>query len=396
MPGTATITSNGYNFGRGGYASYDKIQLPGLGTKPGDNPAINFRKGILFYFGHCELGAVSRKDIAKDLAGLVYYGDNIESAVENAKNPTPQAVTLAAKVADVLKTAQADSPGWLSSAAADAAKEIQSKLPSVMSGMLSTLGQLNVPVAGDLVQFGTNFVTGVKKTYTYWNTRGLDSALRSGEPQVIVGKLREQIGRDAAVAFANAVYNAAKAVAQVVTAGTAAVVTKVAEAIAGFIQYIWNLYKKIRDRFALKKFFADCKAKFTANDGVIFDTNEFKTWFSAWVGELPIIASHCICSPITGSYFGFLSTLVTDNAALQTAYGKFVSLKEPALDYARGYYYEFSSTDPMVKMSLQVIQKGGVDTTNGAAAQSVGWFRRTYMKYGAKLGLVKKTLYNDL
>jgi len=392
MPPTAAITPDGYNFGQGGYASFHQIQLPGMGTTPGEDPAVNFRKGILYFFGNCDLGSVSKKDVAKDIAGIAYYGDNIDSAIKNA-NPTPQSVTLAAKVGDVLQTVQSDAPSWLASAARDAVKEIQSNLPSVISGMLSTIGQLNVPVAGDLVQFGTNFVTAVKKTYTYWNTRGLDSALRSGEPQVIVSALRKQIGKDAGIAFANAVYNAAKAVAQVVTAGTAAVVTKVAEAIAGFIQYIWDLYKKVRDRYALKKFFADCKTKFNDNDRAIFNTTLFKSWFSAWVGELPIIACFSICSPITGSYFGFLSTLVTDNATLKTAYGKFVSLKEPAVNYAKSYYYQFSSKDPMVNMSLTVIQKGGVDTTNGAAAQSVGWFRRKYMQYGAKLGLVKNTLY---
>jgi hypothetical protein len=391
MPATAAITPNGYNLGQGGYSGFDKIQLPGLGTTPGEDPAVNFRKGILFYFGHCDI-SVSKTGVAKDVAGVAYEGYSVNSAIESAKSATPQAVTLAAKVGDALQTLQADSPAWLVSAAKDAAKEIQSQIPSVVSGMLSTIGQLNVPVAGDLVQFGTNFVSAVKKTCIYWNTRGLDTALRSGEPQVIVGALRKEIGKDAAAAFANAMYNAAKAVAQVVTAGTAAVVTKVAEAIAGFIRYLWDLYKRIRDRFALKKFFADCKSKFAANDSVIFDTGEFKLWFSNWVGELPIIACHCICSPITGSYFGFLSTLA-DSATLKTAYGKFVSLKEPAVDYAKSYSCEFSSTDPMVKMSLTVIQKGGVDMTNGAAAQSVSWFRRKYMQYGSKLGLVKNTLY---
>lgn len=392
MPPTATISSNGYNFGKGGYSSFQRIQLPGLGTTPGDNPAINFRKGILFYFGKCDLGDLTKKDVMKDIAGIRSKGSDVESAIKGAANPSPQSVTIASKVSDVLKSAQSEAPSWLASAAKEAANEIQSHLPSVISGMLATIGQLNVPVAGDLKDFGSNFVTAVKKTYTYWNTRGLDAALRSGEPQIIVGKLREQIGQDAAIAFGKAVYSAAKAVAEALTAGIAAAVIKVADAIAGFIAYIWDLYKKYRDRFALKKFFAECSAKFTANDNIIFNTNSYKAWFSGWVGELPIIACHCICSPVTGSYFGFLSTLV-EGDELKSAYGKFVSLKEPAVDYARNYYYQFNSNDPMVKMSLKVIQKGGVDQTNGAAAQSVSWFRRKYMEYGSKIGLTKNTLY---
>jgi hypothetical protein len=100
-----------------------------------------------------------------------------------------------------------------------------------------------------------------------------------------------------------------------------------------------------------------------------------------------------MASPMCGSYFGFLSTVI-EGKDLETAYGKFQSLKDPAREFVKNYDLEFTSSDPMVKMSLQVIQKGGVDTTDGAAAQSVGWFRKTYMKYGSKIGITKNTLYS--
>ena len=66
-----------------------------------------------------------------------------------------------------------------------------------------------------------------------------------------------------------------------------------------------------------------------------------------------------------------------------------MNLKGPAKKYANGYYHQFTSDDKVIAMSLQITQKGGIDLTDGAAAKSVGRFRRWLMK----TPLSKKTLY---
>lgn len=398
MARTANIGSSGYNFGAGGYAGFHRVQLPGLGTIPRDDSTdavTNFRKGILFYFGHCELPEVGFSDVKsvfKDAKSKVKdVKDSIETAKKEDWGRNHEVQTVSAAVTDALKEKKAKMPRWLAQVSDEAAARVQAQMPYLIGGMLSEIGKLSVPVAGNIRNFGKSFVEGVRKTKTYWNTRGLEDALRSGEPQVIVAALRKELSDDAKASFANAIYEAAKGVASVVTAGASEVVAKVIDVVKAFLAYIWKLYKRIHDYLALKRFFVECRQKFTANDNVIFNTSLFRAWVSGWVDELPIIASHCICSTVTGSYYGFLSTLTSDEA-LAASYGKFASLKGPAKSYVNGYSLKFSSSDPMVNQSLLIIQNGGVDLTDGAAAQSLGWLRRKLMKKG----LVKRTVYGNL
>ncbi len=399
MRRTAHIGANGHNFGNGGYAGFHRVQLPGMGTIPSsddaEDPVANFRKGILFYFGHCELPQVGFSDIKAAFTDGASKVKDVKDAVKTAKKEKwgkdHEVKTVSSAVTSALKETKASAPAWLGQVADEAARQVQAHIPDLIGGMLSEIGKLSVPVAGNIKKFGQSFVEGVQKTRKYWNTRGLDEALRSGEPQVIVSALRKELSDDAKTAFASAIYEAASGVASVVTAGASEVVTKVIDVVKAFLTFLWRLYKKIHDYLALNKFFAECKRRFRSNDSIIFDTGLFRTWISSWIDELPIIASHCICSTITGSYFGFLSTLAADDL-LQSSYGKFVSLKDPAKSYVNSYSLRFSSSDPMVRQSLQIIQNGGVDMTDGAAAQSVGWFRRKLMKKG----LIKRTVYGGL
>ncbi len=399
MARTAHIGASGYHFGSGGYAGFHRVQLPGMGTIPpqenGEDPNANFRKGILFYFSHCELPSVGFSDIKSAFMDGKSKVTDVKDAIKNAEKENwgkdHEVQTVSSAVTDVLKEKKASAPAWLGQVADEAAARIQKHIPDLIGGMLSEIGKLSVPVAGNIKAFGTSFAEGVKKTRKYWNTRGLEDALRSGEPQVIVSALRKELSDDAKKAFANSIYEAAKGVASVVSAGASEVVTKVIDVIKAFLTYLWKLYKKIHDYLALKKFFGDCKQKFTSNDNIIFNTSLYRDWIAGWIHELPIIASHCICSHITGSYYGFLSTLVPDDQ-LQRSYGKFTSLKNPAKSYVNSYSLTFSSRDPMVDQSLRIIQHGGHDSTNGAAAQSLGWFRRKLMKKG----WIKRTVYSPL
>lgn len=399
MSRTAYIGAQGYNFGKGGYAGFHRVQLPGLGSIPqeesGEDPVANFRKGILFYFSQCELPQVGFSDVKSAFKDGKSKAKDVKDSIETAKRENwgrnHEVRTVSDAVTEALREKTAKAPKWLGDATSEAASQIQSVMPDVIGGMLSEIGKLSVPVAGNILAFGTSFVGAVRKTRTYWNTRGLEEALRSGAPTTIVAALRKELSDDAKAGFANAIYEAAKGVASVVTSGASEVVMKVVDTIKAFLTYIWRLYKKIRDYLSLKKFFADCKQRFTSNDGIIFDTVQFRAWISAWIDELPIIASHCICSTVTGSYFGFLST-VAGADTMTAGYGQFESLKSPAKSYVNDYSLKFSSNDPMVKQSLQIIQNGGVDLTDGAAAQSVGWFRRFLMKKN----LVKRTVYGGL
>lgn len=403
MPKTATIIPTGYNFGQGGYTSFHKIQLPGLGTIPSststkaDDHAVNFRKGILFYFGHLELPGIEYKDVKGVYDGIKSKVKDVQSAVQEAKQSdwgrNQEVKTISEAVTDALGTAQGKAPAWLQQVSSEAASRISHIVPDVVSGLLSEVGKLGVPVAGNIKAAGAALVSAIIKTHKYWSTRGLDEALRSGEPKVIIEALRREIGKEAVQKFAETIYESAKAVAGALTGGVAVAIAKIVDTVAAFLKYIWKLYKKVRDYLALSKFFDECSRKFSANDSVIFSPSKFRTWLSDWIGELPIIAPHCMASPMCGSYFGFLSTLI-EGKNLETAYGKFQSLKDPAREFVKGYDLEFTSSDPMVEMSLKVIQKGGIDMTDGAAAQSVGWFRRTYMKYGSKIGITKNTLYS--
>ncbi|HEV2331433.1 MAG TPA: hypothetical protein VGY56_21835 [Verrucomicrobiae bacterium] len=396
MP-TANITSSGYNFGRGGYSNYQRIQLPQRNNKiPGQNKfdnedsASHFRRGILFYFGNCILPArPSRSDKLTTGSKGLYRIEQVVSKTVNVKNASPSAV----KLADMVSQAMADAPAWASTFAAEAANEIKSKLPAVMQGMLSAAGNVNVPGVSNVIKIGTNLKTVIKKGWTLYQSSGIEQALRSGEPILIVNSLRKQLSDDVKVAMASVVYHAAQVIAATLTSGVALAVTQLVDSLVQWVAYIWDLFRKIFDRILLRTFFIDCESRYLTNDKIIFDITAFKAWYSKWVSQLPIISAHCLCSKITGSYFGYLSTVV-EGEALKSAYGGYVSLQARATEYARDYYYHFSSHNALVRMSLTATQSGGVDLTNGAAAQSVGRLRRFANWLGSSLGVTDNTLYS--
>jgi hypothetical protein len=420
MPGTASIGASGYNFGQGGYGNYQRIQLPGMGGSgqikgqnkfDNEDSASHFRRGILFYFGNCQIPSITQRKLTTSISVATGASKNysIVSAMQNVKSASPAAT----QIATIVQQALAEAPAWAANFAAQAANEIKSQLPIAITGMLSKIGY--VPGASNIVSVATNLKTAIQKTRAASKAADLAPALRSGEPLVIVDALRKQLSHDAKVALGKALYNAAQVVAAALTAGAALAGAQLVDAIAGFLGYIWDLFNRIFERILLEAFFKACKLKYQSNDKIISDTWQFRLWFSPWVGALPIIASHCICSKITGSYFGFLSALVDDTvpqpkttyerinaglwgsrSKLEVAYSNYVSLQREATEYARDYYYHFSSHDKMVQMSLTATESGGVDLTNGAAAQSVGYFRRFCMWAGSKLGVSDSSLYDAM
>ena len=49
-------------------------------------------------------------------------------------------------------------------------------------------------------------------------------------------------------------------------------------------------------------------------------------------------------------------------------------------DYSKNRH-KFISDDPLVQQTLTIIEKGSVDLTDGAAAESEGWFRRFVKRF---------------
>ncbi|MBT1062478.1 hypothetical protein KJY73_02780 [Bowmanella sp. Y26] len=398
---TANIGKNGYNFGQGGYASYGRIQLPGMASasrsKGADiSPAANFRKGILFYFGRLQIAADLQGAAQSGLQGVNEAAKVVKSIQEAQRQDwgrNPDAVvTVHSALKETLKNVDAKAPSWLKEAGLQAVNEIN--LDGFAKGLLSTLGDLGVPVLGDVKKFATNFASGVQKAWLVTSTKNINTVLRSGSPTLIIESIHGQLTQDAAKAFAASAYSLTSAILGTVTSGVSNIFTSVTEAVANFIAYILDQYRNYRDRFALTAFFADCKNKFNSNDNVIFSQQAFLAWFTPRLDTLPIVASHCISSSVTGSYFGFLTALGpdgndVDTNALQKGYVSFGKLKAAGREYAKRYPIKFSSDDELVSSCLTIINKGGIDKTDGAAAKSVGWFRRMMMK----TGLQKNTLY---
>lgn len=398
---TAHIGNSGYNMGKGGYAGYSRIQLPGMGSPQSINssssPATKFRKDILFYFSNLELnGSAFGFD---DVKGLGSNFKKTQSAIKKAKAEnwgaeSPKMKTLKSAVEEGLKSVRENAPSWLSSIADKAIASIQSVLPDILKGLVSELGKLGVPVLSNITGFAKSFASGVSKVLKIWNTRGVYQTLRQGAPTEIVKILHKELKEDAATAFANAIYEIAKGVATTITVGASLTITGVIDAIKGSLEYLWGIYKKVRDYYALKKYITECKEHFSTNSKHIFNQKTFLEWFSHWLDELPIIASHCICSSVTGSYMGFMTAVKDDgqliaNDQLKRGHSQFVELKKPAKDYVKKYPHTFTSNNIIVGMSLKITEKGGYDTTDGAAAKSVSWFRKGLMK----IGLQNNTLY---
>lgn len=398
---TATIGKNGYQFGKGGYASYGRIQLPGMASSQRNSqeqlpPAANFRKGILFYFGHLQIAADMQGAAKSGLQGISEASKVVKSIQEAQRQDWGRNAdameTIRSTLQDTLASTDAAAPAWLKEAAAQAASAIP--LADIAKGMISSLGDMGLPVLGDVKKFATSFAEGVKKAWLVINTQAVYGVLRAGSPTLLIQSLHKQLSTDAAVAFAQSAYSIAKGIVTTVTGGASLAVSGVVDAVKGFIAYILDLYRNYRDRFALKTFFVDCKDKFDSNDKVIFSQQAFVQWFSPCLDALPIVASHCISSTLTGSYFGFLTSLGPDGNdidknVLQKGYADFGKLKAAGNKYAKNYPIKFASQDNLVSNCLTILNKGGIDQSDGAAAKSVGWFRRIMMK----TRLQKNTLY---
>lgn len=398
---TVTIGKNGYQFGKGGYASYGRIQLPGMASSQGNNneqmsPAANFRQGILFYFGRLQLASDTQGAVKSSLQGVSETSKVVKSIQEAQRQDWGRNAdamkTIRSTLQETLASTDAMAPAWLKEAAEQAANAIP--LTDIAKGMISSLGDMGLPVLGDVKKFATSFADGVKKAWLVINTQAVYGVLRGGSPTLLIQSLHKQLSEDAAVAFAQSAYSIAKGIVTTVTGGASLAISGVVDAVKGFIAYILDLYRNYRDRFALKAFFADCKQKFDTNDPIIFSQQAYVYWLSPVLKELPVVASHCISSALTGSYFGFMTSLGPDGNdidknVLQKGYADFGKLKTAAGKYAKNYPVKFSSQDSLVSNCLTILNSGGIDKSDGAAAKSVGWFRRLMMK----TGLQKNTLY---
>jgi hypothetical protein len=392
------IGKNGYDFGNSGYQNATGVIATPFAAvqEEASGPAADFRKSILIYFGQLQLKknmletAMSAKT---DLGNAGRKIKEIESAVEKGKNqgwgensdPMP---TIGSQVNKALETAKTGNPK-IDGAISLAITEVMARLPDILKAMFAELSKLGIPVIKDLKKAGQEIYKGVANCITLWKQRGIESVLRDGAPTVIVGKLIEQLKIDTLCAFGEATYSLAVGIAKALTGGAAGAITGVIGAIKGFLQFIWVKFKQYREYFALKSFLAECKNQIKYNFPRAKNKHSFISWFSPWVSELPIIASHCIASRGTGNYVGFMTALKSDGtdqsmSELVRGYSKFAALKKPAIKYAKSYYHDLKSDQMWVQDSLTIIEKGGLDTSNGEAAKSIGWFNRALMKVGFK------------
>jgi hypothetical protein len=393
------IGKNGYNFGDGGFQNaVGVIATPfALQRKEATGPAADFRKSILIYFGQLQLkqNLLATAMSAKTDLGTAYGKmKKIEASIETAKikgwganaDPMP---TIASTIKSSLETAKNGLPESLQRPIALAIEAIMAKLPEILKAMFAELATFGIPVVKDIVAASKKMKECIEKSISIWNARGIDSVLRNGSPKAIVNELLSQLKIDALCAMGEATYSAAKAIAASLTAGASSVATGVIDSIKGFLQFIWVKFKQYREYFSLEAFFAECKRDIKFNFPKAQNKQKFVDWFSPWLSELPIVASHCIASRGTGNYVGFM-TAVKDDGSDQTmdellrGYSQFEALKIPALKYAKSYYHDFKSDQEWVSQSLTIIEKGGLDTSSGDAAKAIGWFQRGLMKIGFK------------
>jgi hypothetical protein len=344
--------------------------------------AIHLRMGALFFLSKCKSDLVPADwgsfindsvDASSDVHGLVVTGrkqgsvsatkDAVAQAFKGAKGENASDGFLKSLV-DSIRTYLATIAGPVNEALKSAITAIGNMLPellkTILGAMLQNLGAA-VDIIGNLAKAG-------RAAAATFSSRHLEEGVMSGHPRTVINAVREQIKDYGYDAVKDAVKTALITGINVANPIAGSVVA----AIAAVYKFVTELYARIKDRVKLTGLIVDAKIQLRA--GLHRKASNFNTWFLKAIADLPALSSYCLCMPMTGSYYGFLTLVSTDGSPmnydrLERNYGEFNDVKVWARKFIQADKIKLQSDDKLVKHSLAVARgetgselKGGLGT----------------------------------
>lgn len=371
---------NDLNFGLG---------LLGLSQplRAGQDPALaaHLRRGVLFFLSRLQSDLVPADwgnfindslEAGSDMHDLVQTGraqGGVKSTASAVKG-TVLSGTSGEKSSDgFLKSvveavqqylAQIAGPvnGLLREAVAAIANALPELLKTILGAMLQNLG-----AAVDIVR---NLAKAGKAAVATFSSRHLEDGVMSGHPRTVVSSVRQQIkdhGYDGVKEAVKTALITGVGVANPI-AGT------VVSAIAAVYKFVTELWARIKERVKLAGLIVEAGTHLGAQ--LHEDAAGFNKWFLKAIGDMPLLTCYCMCMPITGSYYGFL-TLVSTNGTqmsyeqLERNYGEFNDVKTWARKFIKGGQVKLKSDDKLVAHSIAVANGKGESETKKTLATRV-------------------------
>lgn len=240
---------------------------------------------------------------------------------------------------------------------------IANLLPEIVKTMLGAVLQ-NL---GAAIEITKNLVQAGRAAAGVFTSRHLEDGVMSGHPRIVVGAVREQI-KDSGWDGVKGVVKTA-----LLTGASAAnpVLGAVASAVASVYKFITDLWSRIKDRMRLGALIEDAAAKRQA--ALHENAPAFNLWFKKVIKDLPVLSCYCMCMPLTGSYYGFLTLVSTDNTqmsyeTLERNYGEFNDVKIWARKFIKDCKITLHSDNKLVQHSIdQALGKGESELRKGLA-----------------------------
>ena len=343
--------------------------------------AMNLRLGVLFFLSNLKADVVPADwssfindslDAASDVHDAVRTGQQ-QGGLGNTLGTAASGLrgvgsddasdgflkTLISNIKDYL----AQIAGPLNDLARAAVNAIANMLPDLLKTILGAVLQ-NL---GAAIEITKNLVQAGRAAVGVFSSRHLEDAVMSGHPRIVVGAVREQIKDSGWDGVKGAVKTA------LLTGAGAAnpVLGAVATAVASAYKFITDLWSRIKDRLRLGALIKEATEKRRAR--LYEDAAAFNDWFKNTIKDLPVLSCYCMCMPLTGSYYGFLTLVSSDNTpmsyeTLERNYGEFNDVKIWARKFVKDCKVTLRSDNALVQHSIdQALGKGESEFKKGLA-----------------------------
>jgi hypothetical protein len=337
-----------------------------LGANQDAELASHLRMGALFFLSRCKSDLVPADwgafindsvDASSDVHDLVQTGrakgvsgtaGAAGQALKGVKGDDASSGFLKSLVENIqgyLASIAGPVNGILKNALVALGNMLPELLKTILGAMLQNLGAA-VEIMGNLVKAG-------RAAAATFSSRHLEDGVLSGHPRVVISSVREQIKGEGYDAIKDVVKTALITGINVANPIAGSVVS----AIAAVYKFVTELYARIKARIKLAGLILDARVQLK---GKLYDNaSAFNTWFLKAISDLPTLSSYCLCMPMTGSYYGFL-TLVSTNGSpmnyeqLERNYGEFNDVKVWARKFIQADKIKLQSDDKLVAHSLKV------------------------------------------
>jgi len=331
--------------------------------------AANLRQGTLYFLANCSANLIPG-DMSAFVNDNIEAGSDVHDLVVTTQSQGGRGTASAAgsgvlgakgedaskgflkSLYDSIKDYLASLSGDAGELAGQAVRAIVAYLPELLKKILGAVLQ-NL---GNVVDIVRNLAKAGKAAIATFNTRNLEDVILSGHPRNVIHAVRDQI-KDYGL---NGVKVAVKSALLAGIGVANPIAGAVCNAIASVYKFVTDLYTRYKDRLKLNALILAANGHLLSR--LYDDAARFNAWFLEAIKDMPVLSSYCLCMPMTGGYYGFLTVIGTDGSAmsyqqLERNYAQFNDVKQWAHKLVAKDSIRLESSNSLVAHSLACARK---------------------------------------